>query len=82
MHAIADETLIGTWSRPVSRDQLPSLRGVRTASGRLPAPALPTGAMRVQRRVSDSGRRRNPGIISKFRVVSKREDSQKASTIS
>nr|WP_199827070.1 helix-turn-helix domain-containing protein [Streptomyces sp. WM6378] len=123
MHAIADETLIGTWPCPVSRGQLSSLRGARTASGRLPAPALLAGAMRVQRRVSDSGRimvtsqrlklgkknagklvtviiadthfrilhegeeiavkeRRNPGPISKIRVVSKREDSQRASSIS
>lgn len=56
MHAIADETLIGTWPCSVSRDQLSPLRGARAASGCLPGPALPAGAMRVQRRGSDSGR--------------------------
>lgn len=123
MHAITDDALIGTWPCPVGRDQLPSLRGARAASGRLPAPALPTGAMRVQRRVSDSGRimvtrqrlklgkrnagklvtviiedtyfrilhegeeiavkqRRDTGPVTMLRVVSKREDSQKQSSIS
>ncbi|WP_330286537.1 aldo/keto reductase [Streptomyces sp. NBC_00576] len=43
MHAISDETLISTWSCPVSRDQLPSLRSIRTAGGHFPAPVLPTG---------------------------------------
>jgi Transposase and inactivated derivatives len=56
MHAIADNALIGTWPCPIPADELPTLRGARSAATPLPPPPLPPGSIRVQRRVHASGR--------------------------
>jgi transposase InsO family protein len=56
MHAIADDSLIGTWPCPVRTDRLARLRGARTPSTPLPPAPLPTGSLRAQRRVHASGR--------------------------
>jgi transposase len=52
MHAFADAAVIGTWPSPVRQGQLGRVRGART----LPPAPLPTGALRAQRRVHESGR--------------------------
>lgn len=56
MYAIADNALIGTWPCPIPADELPTLRGARSAATPLPPPPLPPGSIRVQRRVHASGR--------------------------
>jgi transposase InsO family protein len=56
MHAIADNTLIGTWPSPLPADRLARLRGARPAGTPLPPPPLPAGSIRAQRRVHASGR--------------------------
>ena len=56
MHAIADNTLIGTWPSPIPADRLPRLPGARPAATPLPPPPLPAGSIRAQRRVHASGR--------------------------
>ncbi|MEU3620493.1 hypothetical protein ABZ725_50820 [Streptomyces sp. NPDC006872] len=56
MHTVADGILVGTWPCPVSSDRLPALRGVRATAGPLPPAMVPSGAMRVQRRVNGDGR--------------------------
>lgn len=56
MHAIAGKALIGTWPSPIPASGLTKLQGARAASTPLPPPPLPTGAIRVQRRVYTSGR--------------------------
>jgi hypothetical protein len=56
MHAIADNVLIGTWPCPLPAPKLATLRGARTAVTPLPPPPLPTGAIRVHRRVHSTGR--------------------------
>lgn len=56
MHAVADGILMATWPCPVDSDRLPALRGVRAAAGPLPAAMVPSGAVRVQRRVNGDGR--------------------------
>jgi hypothetical protein len=56
MHAIADGALMGTWPCPITAERAARLPGVRTAASPLPAPPLPAGSIRVQRRVHASGR--------------------------
>lgn len=56
MHAIADDSLVGTWPCPVKPDQLARLRGARTPSTPLPPAPLPAGSLRAQRRVHATGR--------------------------
>ncbi|MGC7103153.1 IS481 family transposase [Amycolatopsis lurida] len=56
MHAIADDSLVGTWPSPISTGQLGKLRGARTPTTPLPPPPLPAGSVRAQRRVHASGR--------------------------
>lgn len=56
MHAIADDALIGTWPCHVNREQLGRLRVARTPTTPLPPAPLPSGSLRAQRRVHESGR--------------------------
>ncbi|WP_131768697.1 IS481 family transposase [Candidatus Protofrankia californiensis] len=56
LHAIADNTLIGTWPCPITTDTIGRLRGARTPATPLPPPPLPAGSLRAQRKVHASGR--------------------------
>jgi hypothetical protein len=56
MHAISENALTGTWPCPIPADQLGKLRGARSAATPLPPPPLPSGNIRVNRRVHNTGR--------------------------
>jgi transposase InsO family protein len=56
IHGIAEGALIGTWASPIRHDQLSRVRGARTPATALPPPPLPSGSLRAQRRVHESGR--------------------------